>query len=45
MGVDNQFYIEKLHKRIEKLEAALRDIKDQYLSPDQSSAIAKAALK
>jgi predicted RNase H-like nuclease (RuvC/YqgF family) len=30
--------------RIEQLEAALREIKDQYLTPDQSSAIAKAAL-
>jgi len=30
--------------RIERLEAALREIKDQYLTPDQSSAIAKAAL-
>jgi hypothetical protein len=30
--------------RIEKLEAALREIKDQYLSPDQSSAIARKAL-
>ncbi len=90
MGIDNQFYIDKLQKRIEKLEAALKDIqaravgvnpprhtwyydraedalntngvvaanthiekleaalreiKDQYLSPDQSNAIAKAALK
>ena len=30
--------------RIEALEAALREIKDQYLTPDQSSAIARAAL-
>jgi uncharacterized coiled-coil protein SlyX len=30
--------------RIEALEAALREIKDQYLEPNQSSAIAKAAL-
>jgi hypothetical protein len=30
--------------RIGRLEAALREIKDQYLSPDQSSAIARAAL-
>jgi hypothetical protein len=30
--------------RIEALEAALREIKDQYLTPQQSSAIAKAAL-
>ena len=31
--------------RIEALEAALREIRDQYLSPNQSSAIAKAALE
>ena len=30
--------------RVQVLEAALREIKDQLLSPDQSSAIAKAAL-
>jgi uncharacterized coiled-coil protein SlyX len=30
--------------RIEALEGCLREIKDQYLTPDQSSAIAKAAL-
>lgn len=33
-----------LRIRIEVLEAALREIKDCLLSPDQSSAIAKAAL-
>ena len=30
--------------RIEALEAALREIKDQYLTPEQSSAIARKAL-
>ena len=34
----------KAADRIEALEGALREIKDQYLTPDQSSAIAKAAL-
>ena len=36
--------IEQKHARNEALEAALREIKDQYLTPDQSSAIARAAL-
>jgi hypothetical protein len=30
--------------RIEALETALREIKDQYLAPEQSSAIARKAL-
>jgi hypothetical protein len=33
------------HFRIEALEAALREIKDCYCSPEQSHAIARAALK
>ena len=36
--------MEEAADRIEALEAALREIKDQYLTPDQSSAIARAAL-
>jgi hypothetical protein len=36
--------IKHLRASIEKLETALREIKDQYLSPDQSSAIARKAL-
>ena len=42
------FWLEQLVQsqasRILHLEGALREIKDQYLTPDQSSAIAKAAL-
>jgi hypothetical protein len=34
----------KQEERIEKLEAALREIKDQYLTPDTASTIARAAL-
>ncbi len=41
MGIEDT----SLTARIEQLEAALREIKDQYLSPNQSSAIAKAALQ
>ncbi len=39
-----QSLYEVARARIEALEAALREIKDQYLTPDQSSAIARAAL-
>jgi hypothetical protein len=36
--------IKHLRARIEALETALREIKDQYLAPEQSSAIARKAL-
>ena len=39
-----QAQIDHAQKRIEALEGCLREIKDQYLAPDQSSAIARAAL-
>ena len=40
----NKQLLNEAAARIEALEAALREIKDQYLTPDQSSVIARAAL-
>jgi chromosome segregation ATPase len=41
---ENTDVMDKASARIKALEAALREIKDQYLTPDQSSAIARAVL-
>jgi chromosome segregation ATPase len=41
---ENTATMDSARARIEQLEAALREIKDQLLTSDQASAIARAAL-